>query len=550
MSMNPRVLIERQVNRVRRRLFLQKLLESLVLFWAGAFLLCAAWFVVRPFVAPPEDWARWWVPAGITLAATLAGIVWAFLGRPHFVTASLALDEQFGLKERVTTFTMLSAEQTQTPAGQALLDDVRARVQDLDVPSRFPVRVRWQAGVMPLCTALLAVAASFFNPSFSSGNNQGKQTQALNAVNAKEIQQQIDNLRKVHSEKKDELEKSKELKELEAEWEKLMNKPLDPKNKEQVRERANELSKLEEKIQKRINELKDEKAGKEDMKKLLNQLLEDKLSKKLSEGPAKDLEDALAKGKFDKARDILEKLRKDLQEGKLNKEDMKKLGEQMKELENKLKRLMDKEQREKALKEKFKDDPEKLKQALEKLDREFEDLKDNLPDLKDLADALGECKECLGAGNALKAGEALKGALEKLKALDLNENELQQLINEAQLLEAARMFMLGQCECDGDPMMNGLGQGKKPGGVRPIGDEPKNSKIVNAQQKGEVDPLGQQKVTGFVQGGTFKKIAAKDVGGAFQQAVQEAPDAIERQRIPSDAEAQVRGYFQKLGNQK
>ena len=43
---------------------------------------------------------------------------------------------------------------------------------------------------------------------------------------------------------------------------------------------------------------------------------------------------------------------------------------------------------------------------------------------------------------------------------------------------------------------------------------------------------------------------AKAVEGAFRQAVQDAPDAIDRQRIPQDAEDITRGYFRNLGNQK
>jgi hypothetical protein len=43
----------------------------------------------------------------------------------------------------------------------------------------------------------------------------------------------------------------------------------------------------------------------------------------------------------------------------------------------------------------------------------------------------------------------------------------------------------------------------------------------------------------------------KEVGGAFRQAVQDAPEAIERQRIPNpEAADMVKGYFQKLGGQR
>jgi hypothetical protein len=94
-----------------------------------------------------------------------------------------------------------------------------------------------------------------------------------------------------------------------------------------------------------------------------------------------------------------------------------------------------------------------------------------------------------------------------------------------------------------------MGKGRFPGGRRPVGEEPK-SKTVDGRQKGETDPQAQMRVSGFTKGGTFRPVPAREVGGAFRQAVQEAPEAIERQRIPADAADMAKGYFQRLGNQK
>src|SRR5262245_31953065 len=111
--MTPRKLVEHQVQRVRRRLLLCKLLESLLGFWALGLLTCAAWFLMRPFVTSAATngagsfdmtsathWARSGIPAGIMVAATLTALLWSFLRAPRFLTASMALDEQFGLEER------------------------------------------------------------------------------------------------------------------------------------------------------------------------------------------------------------------------------------------------------------------------------------------------------------------------------------------------------------------------------------------------------------------------------------------------------------------
>ena len=58
------------------------------------------------------------------------------------------------------------------------------------------------------------------------------------------------------------------------------------------------------------------------------------------------------------------------------------------------------------------------------------------------------------------------------------------------------------------------------------------------------------KTTANVLGGTFNRIPAQSVDGAFKQAAQEAPEALERQRIPEDAAEMTREYFRKLSNQK
>jgi hypothetical protein len=174
-------------------------------------------------------------------------------------------------------------------------------------------------------------------------------------------------------------------------------------------------------------------------------------------------------------------------------------------------------------------------------------------DLKELADLLGECKDCLEAGNKLKAGELIKATLEKFKATELSEQELKKLTEDQKKLEEARLAILRACEgdCDANGMVKGMGKkaSKNPGGVRPVGEDPK-SDVTDLRQKGDPDPTGQQRITGFTRGGTFKKIPSEKVGGAFQQAVQESSDALDRQRIPNDAASQVRGYFEKLGNQR
>ena len=124
-----RTLVEKQVGRVRRRLFFQVLVESLVLCWALGLLLTTLWFVVRPFAfASQGETLRWSVPGVLLGLSTLIGLTLAWLRRPNLVTSTLALDEKFNLKERVTTFLTLAPEHLDTPAGQALQRDVASHI--------------------------------------------------------------------------------------------------------------------------------------------------------------------------------------------------------------------------------------------------------------------------------------------------------------------------------------------------------------------------------------------------------------------------------------
>src|SRR5262245_8140380 len=106
------------------------------------------WFLARPFLASRSEWAIGGIPAAVLVGGTLAALLWTFMKRPPAVAASLALDQQFDLKERITTYFLLSADQAESPAGAALLGDVKEKLLTVNVPSRFPVGVRWSQAMM------------------------------------------------------------------------------------------------------------------------------------------------------------------------------------------------------------------------------------------------------------------------------------------------------------------------------------------------------------------------------------------------------------------
>ncbi len=246
------------------------------------------------------------------------------------------------------------------------------------------------------------------------------------------------------------------------------------------------------------------------------------------------------KGDFHKARDALDKLRKQLQQNKLTQQQRRELAEQFKQLQEKIKRVAEKDEKLKQLKKEFAEG----RISKEQMDREMEKMKTK--ELQELSNLLGECKECL-AGDPEHAAAALAKMAKQFEEAELSEQELNDILEEMRALNEAANG-IGDALGEGDE--NGLGEGGPPGGRRPIDPEDPNSKIVNQRQKGKVNPRSQQRIVGFTSGGNFNKIPAKEVPGRFQQAQQEGPGAIERQNIPEDAAGIARGYFKKLGGQR
>src|SRR5262249_8667129 len=155
----------------------------------------------------------------------------AMLRAPSKLAAALFLDERFGLKERVTTSLTLAPEEEASPAGQALLADVNQRVSDLDVGSRFPVRMSWTAALIPLgVVALVLVTLSPpLEPAKSAaGPSTAAEEQKQKPANAAEIEQKVEALKKKLERRPGEKEvDSEKLKQIQAELEKIASRPRD-----------------------------------------------------------------------------------------------------------------------------------------------------------------------------------------------------------------------------------------------------------------------------------------------------------------------------------
>jgi hypothetical protein len=548
--------VEQQLRRVTRRLLVQTFLDRLVWCWVGALALAASWLLLRPLVLPGEEaWVDWSVAGGLVLLATGLAAVLSCLGAPSRLAAALAMDERFNLRERVTTSLSLPPGQEESPAALALLDDVNRRVTGLDVRSGFPVRLSRSAVLIPLAAAALLAVAFFYEPGQGSASTRPTDTGRQAGADAKELQQKLDAIKKQLAKQLKEQPKSAKLEELEKLFEKLLNQPLDPNDKEKIRERMKEMQPLEKQLKERMADLRGKANRAAQLKEALKNLkAADAKSLKGAgkEGPGKDLEKALAKGDFQRAAEEVEKLRKKMQDGAMKPEEKQQLEKEMRDLQRQLKRLGDMQE----LRDRLKEALDKGELEREQFDQQMQELEDQageLQDLQDLADALGECLNCLKKGDKLGAGKKLKLISAKLARLDGDCKELKNLQdNEDALKDAQEALLLalrGRKGGDGKQQDNGLGEGRLPGRERPI-TKGGPAEFKDGRQRVPENEKGQRYISGFRKGGTFSKIPAREVGGTFRQAQQEAPSAIESQRVPPDAADILKGYFENLGGQK
>jgi len=419
----------KQLARVHRRLLLQSLVNSLIWFWAGAILLAAAWFLLQPLMLEqPPVWLRWVVAGGALGLATVVAVVVGALRAPSRLAAALSLDSEFGLKERVTTSLTLTPELEGTPAGQALLADVNQQINGLDVGSRFPVKLSWSAALVPTCAAMLALIALFYQPARNQAT-AGMRTDIKDPPpNLADIEQKMKDLGKKPREKpKIETLKTEDLQKLEAELEKIANKPRD--TKEEIRERVKEMTALEDQMKNMERELADKSRSLHEKMKQLDRLTQ----KEQQEGPAKELQKALAEGKFDKAREELERISKRIKNNEMTAKEKEQLQKQLEEMQKKLERLAQQKDKEEELRKKNLD-PETLQRELAEMKKENQKLKD----LQEMAKQMAKVKDALKKGDNQMAMDELSKAADKMKEMEGNDQDLDDLREQLKRLQDAK----------------------------------------------------------------------------------------------------------------
>jgi uncharacterized coiled-coil DUF342 family protein len=431
--------LQRQIAHVSRRLFLQTVLACLLWCWAGSLIVIAGWFLLQPHLFPAltSGW-RLGVAGGLLGIGTLVAMVLSVLRAPSRVAAALLLDERFALKERVTTSLTLSPQLSGTPAAAALLEDVNQRIEKLDVGSRFPVRVSWITTLSPVVAVGLALAAFTYHPTSTQAKPDLTSDEIAKSppANQAEIERKMHDLIKKKTEKPlVSKEMAEELKQIDAKLEEIAKRPRN--TQEQLRERIKEMTALEDLLKDREREMADKNRALKEKLKQLDNLAAKEASK---DGPAKDLQKALAQGKLDQAKEEIEKLAEKLKKNELTAKEKEQLAKQLKDIEDNLKKLAQQKDKEEQLKKMIQEakankrDAEALERELDQLQKE----KKNLKGLEDVANAMGQCRKAMQGSDGKDAGERMKDAADSLKDMDLADKDLEDLRDSLQRLQDAK----------------------------------------------------------------------------------------------------------------
>lgn len=536
--------LKQQVRRAQRRLALQRFIGVLAWCWFGALLVAAAMIAVDKYY--PLGVLPWGWVAGALGAGLAAAIIWTWCTRRSQLEAALEIDRRFGLKERVSSTFALGADQLDSPAGKALIEDALKRVDRLHVAEQFRVKLnRWTW--LPLAPAALAfLLAMYLNP--SSGENQAGGSIASKAER-KAVKTSTDALRKKLIERRKEA-REQGLKDAEELFAKLEQgtKQLAKADLTDRKQALVELNDLAKDLEKRRQKL----GGGEKLQDQLKQL------KNIQQGPADKLADAMRKGDFQQAIKEIKQLRDQIENGKLDAEAKAQLGKQLEEMEKKLRQVAEAHKKlEQDLKQQAKDLRKKgQNKEADEIEKQLAKLAQKGPQMEQLqkmADKLGQCSKCMKTGDKAGAKAAMDAMKAELADLQEQADELAMLDEAMSELDMAKDSM-GCKECGG--MGCRACAGNNPFGRPGMGMGRGRGQGPRAEEKGDTNAYdtkanlkrgqGAAVVIGSVDGPSTKGEVQQEIQTQFEAAKAAAEDPLTDQQLPRSYREHAKKYFDGL----
>ncbi|MCA9211579.1 MAG: hypothetical protein KDB27_00815 [Planctomycetales bacterium] len=479
--------LNKQVHQARRRLNFQRFLS--VVFWSlsGALLVAAIGLAIPKIWAlsiDPQIWQGAWLGGALVVGLAVA-FVWSYLRRQSDLDAAIEIDRRYGLKERVSSCLSLTEQESETQAGQALINDAARRVANVDVKERFQVAPnRW--AFLPVVLAGIVFAITFIA---DAELNESKEANAATVQSTKRVKKSTAGLKKkLNDQQKKALEKrldeAKDIfKKIEAGVDRLQSR-----NKIDKKDALVKLNDFSEELKQRAKQLGDPSK----LKQQLSQLRD------LKEGPAEKIARSMKNGDFKNAIEAVRDLQQQLQSGKLSEEQQKQLAEQLQQMQQKLQQMADaqealKQDLQKQIEQKLASGDRKGAADLQKKLDNMNSQNSQMNSLRQMAQKMGQMQKSLQEGNPQDAANQLSQLAEDLEGMQQELDELEMLEGALDQIADAKNSM--NCEgCNGEGCSMCQGNMLGDGGLGGMSEMPGNGM---GEGQGQGDRPESETNTGF-----------------------------------------------------
>lgn len=420
--------VQAKVAQVRRRQSGQSALRSWPALLALSLVAVAFWHLLQPKLGLDFSW-EWTVSTA--LVVTLVGtLLLAWQRRPSTTQAAMTLDRACGMQERVVTMLTLSAEQKDSPAGQALHDDTKEHLHLAHVADRFPLRQPLRSFVAPLIALAVLLLALLFPWPGASADRQAKNEPKKEETPTQFNKPDLADLLKKNDERRERVKDihSEPLEELQKDIDKLFQETEKVRNEKELQQAVQNSTKMQEALNNRMDQMQ---GAAETRKQLENSSAADEKEK----GPASDFKKALQESNFEEAKKQLQKMNEGIKNGQMSEQDRKKLEQQLSDLQQKLDDIANQKDRQDALNNSNMDPETKAKEQA-KLDKD----RKNLQDVKKLSDKLKEANQSRKDKKQNDAQKAMEDMAKQLDQMEQQQKELDELQSAKEDMEK-----LGQC---------------------------------------------------------------------------------------------------------
>ncbi len=549
--------LHQQVARARRRLIIEQLLGRLVWCVLAALIVAAIAVAIPRIVAIaglPEHWDAGWI-IGSLVSALVWSIAWTIVSNRSPLDAAIEIDRRFDLRERIASSLSLSPDEQSSDAGRAVVNDALRAVGRIDVNEKFTIHLDRRAWWSLVPAAIVFVLVAFFDNREAVSSLEAESA-AKTAQNTKTA---LESLRKKVEEQRQKLDKEKGLEKADNLFKQIEQgtKELTEKQQTDPTKAAVKLNDLAKQLEERRQQLGGKDAVKEQLQKMKN----------LGAGPADKAAEAMKQGDWKKALEEVEKLAKDLREGKLDAAAKEKLEKQLGQMKEKLEAAAQAHQQ--AMNDLKKQIEEQKKQGnlakAGELQKKLDQLQKQQPQmnkLQQMAQQMGQIQQGLQQGDGKKAADAMSQMAQQLDQMQKEMNEAEMIDMAMDQIEMAKDAMA--CKfCNGEGCEHCQGNmGNKPGdrfnpngkpgpnlGQGPgIGPRPEQRGATSTRdtQVKQNSRRGAASFAGLAEGPNIKGDVGQSIKEEMSTLKAEPADPLTSERLPNSRREQAQQYFELL----